>query len=279
MKSIQASQLVVQTCLTAVLVLIDGIVTSSELKLMADPAIDEIAESLEIIFIPVGHSDIPEGPPETGDAAGSRGDCIATAIPLTHLVGHYGSWDLTLTTQEYPTFWFYVPYTSEEATSGEFSLQDSGASEEYWRAEFELPGNSNRATPGIVSITLPETVEPLEANRQYQWFFDLNCPTPETASNQRTTAASVYGLVERRSPSDVNPDFEAELDEATHPLEMAEVYAKNGIWFDALTQFAQVRLDYPDNQPLNEEWRRLLTSIGFGHISEEPLSGSVNLIE
>ncbi|MFP4221702.1 MAG: DUF928 domain-containing protein [Phormidium sp.] len=279
MKSIHASQLIVQTCLTVFLVLIDGIVTSGYFKLLADPVVDEILENLEIIFIPVGHNDVPREPPETDDMAGSRGDCIATAIPLTHLVGHYGSWDLTLTTQEYPTFWFYVPYTSEEATSGEFSLQDSGASEKYWQAEFELPGNSNQATPGIVSITIPETVEPLEPNRQYQWFFDLNCPTPETVSNQRTTAASVYGLVERRSPSDVNPDFEAELDEATHPLEMAEVYAKNGIWFDALTQFAQVRLDYPDNQPLNEEWRRLLTSMGFGHVSEEPLSGSVNLIE
>lgn len=279
MKSIQASQLIVQTCLAVVLFLIDGMVTSKDLKLMADPAIDEIVESLEIIFIPPGHNDIPQEPPETDDMAGSRSDCIVTAIPLTHLVGHYGSWDLTLTTQEYPTFWFYVPYTSEEATSGEFSLQDSGASEKYWRAEFELPGNSNQATPGIVSITLPETVEPLEPNRQYQWFFDLNCPTPETVSNERTTTASVYGLVERRNPSDVNPDFEAELNEATHPLEMAEVYANNGIGFDALTQFAQVRLDYPDSEPLNEEWRRFLTSMGFGHVSEEPLSGSVNLIE
>lgn len=279
MKSMQASQWVLKLWLTFVIILIDGIVTSSHSKLMADPAVDEILENLEIIFIPVGHNNIPQDPPESDDMAGSRGDCLATTIPLTRLVGRHGTWDLTLTTEEYPTFWFYVPYTSEEATSGEFSLQDSEASEEYWRGEFELPGNSNQATPGIVSITLPKTVRPLELNRQYHWFFDLNCPTPETVSNQQTTAASVYGIVERRSPSDVNPDFEAELAQATHPLEMAGVYAKHGIWFDALTQFAQVRLDDPDNQPLNEKWRRLLTSIGLGPVSQKPLRGSVNLIE
>lgn len=255
------------------------IMSSRPLQAQSNDEIEHILEDVQIIFTPAGHENPPEAPPPSIGGTGSRDDCIVTAIPLTHLVGHYGSWDLTLTTQEYPTFWFYVPYTSEEATSGEFSLQDSEASEEYWRAEFELPGNSNQATPGIVSITLPETVKPLEPNRQYQWFFDLNCPTPETVSNERTTTASVYGLVERRSPSDVNPDFEAELNEATHPLEMAEVYANNGIGFDALTQFAQVRLDYPDSEPLNEEWRRFLTSMGFGHVSEEPLSGSVNLIE
>lgn len=279
MKLHPAHQLVLQFWMTIIVTIGNLIISSKPLQAQSNREIDALLEDVQIIFIPAGHENPPEPPPPSIGGTGSRGDCIATTIPLTHLVGHYGSWDLTLTTQEYPTFWFYVPYTSEEATSGEFSLQDSGASEEYWSATFELPENSNQATPGIVSITLPETVKPLEPNRQYQWFFDLNCPTPEMVSNERTTAASVYGLVERQNPSDVNPDFEAELNEATHPLEMAEVYANNGIGFDALTQFAQVRLDYPDSEPLNEEWRRFLTSMGFGHVSEEPLSGSVNLIE
>jgi hypothetical protein len=255
------------------------IISLKPLQAQSNAGIDPILENFQIIFVPAGHENPPEDPPPSAGGAGSRGDCVATAIPLTALVGHEGFWDLTLTTQEYPTFWFYIPYTSEDVTSGEFSLQDSQGLEEYWSITFELPENSSQATPGIVSIKLPETVEPLETNRQYQWFLDLNCPTPDTISDERNTAASTYGVVERRTPSEVNSDLEAQLNAATHPLEMAVIYAENGIWFDALTQFAQVRLDYPDSESLNQEWRRLLTSVGFGNISDEPLSGSVDFSE
>ncbi|MEO1561143.1 MAG: DUF928 domain-containing protein, partial [Cyanobacteria bacterium J06632_19] len=112
---------------------------------------------------------------------GSRNNCPAVPISLTALapfeeqankrtnksnIGIVGG----TTTLERPKFWFYVPYTKNlENLSAEFSLQDSNGTDVY-RENIVLPQK-----PGVVGISLPNTVKPLEVGKTYRWYFKVNC--------------------------------------------------------------------------------------------------------
>ena len=206
-------------------------------------------------------------PPETG-GTGTRGDCLSKPEkpPLTRLAGKK---NFELTVSERPTFWAYVPYTLEEAPSGKFSLQDG--EDNVYSTQFQLP-----ATPGIVSIRLPSTAKPLEVGKTYRWYFDINCPTSDSAN--KVTPASMTGVVQRILPS---VELEQELKAAKTPLERIAAYAKHSIWHETLTDLAQLRLNEPQNSLVERLWVELLSDktidkiIGLKNIAPEPIAGSV----
>lgn len=274
MKPFQVYRLLQQSTLAAIFAIAVTTSSSDRARAQSLSTIEETAEQIEIHFIPANsekNGSDPESNTAGDDGFGSRGDCIATAIPITRLVGHRDILDLTVS--QYPTFWFYVPYTPEQATSGIFSLQDPAGLNEYWRTEFQLPENSGTTTPGIVSITLPQSAEPLERDFTYQWFFELNCPLPEP-SNQFTTAASIYGRVKR---VEVNPELEEKLNDTTNPLERAAIYASEGLWYNALTEVGELYQENPQSAALGNLWSDLLKDIGFEEVATEPMVGEVEI--
>lgn len=202
------------------------------------------------------------GTPPTDNGTGSRGDCKYKDIPpLTRLVG---SNNLALTVNEYPTFWVYVPYTPREAPSGEFSLQDGD--NDVYRTRFQLP-----ATPGIVSISLASTTKPLQVGKTYRWYFEIKCPQLESSDE---LPASVTGVVRRVTRSS---DLESELNAAKLPLERVATYARHHLWYETLTELAQLRLNKPQNPTFENAWVELLRdkNIGLEKIAQEPIIGSV----
>jgi hypothetical protein len=281
MNLLQVSQLFLKSTLTFVFILGIIISSSGELRAKSETTIEETAERLEIHFIPAGREEIPEGPPETSDAAGTRGNCLDTEIIVTRLVGQNDPLDLTLTTSQYPTFWFYVSDTPEQVNSGKFSLQDNQG-RKYLRANFQLPKVSGKTTSGILSITLPQSAKPLEVGRTYQWIVEIPCSQTEMSSNPESTPetpASTYGLVERLTLSEVDTNLNNQLNTASNSLEKVDIYAQNGLWFDALTELAKLRLEYPHIEALNKHWRSLLTEVGLNGLIDRPIVGSVNITE
>lgn len=206
------------------------------------------------------------GTPPGKEGTGSRGDCIyqQDKPPLTHLVGGNQS---HLTVKDYPTIWVYLPYTAQEATSGEFSLQDGDI--EVYRDRLKLPTKS-----GIVGITLPSTIPALTVGKEYRWYFDINCSRNVSADNS-PTPASVTGVVQRKL---ISVELERDLKTAKTPLEKIFVYAKHDIWYEAITELAQLRLNEPNNSMFKKVWVELLNSEKFslGKISQEPIV--VNMI-
>ncbi|MCP2729431.1 DUF928 domain-containing protein [Limnofasciculus baicalensis] len=204
------------------------------------------------------------GTPQTNRGTGTRGDCIykAESPPLTHLAGEK---NFELTVSEHPTFWVYVPYTSAEVPSGEFSLQDGD--EDVYRTRFQLP-----AKAGVVGISLPSTNKSLEVGKTYRWYFEINCPSSDS-TNQKTPD-SVTGIVKRVSPS---IQLAEELKTAKTPLERIAAYTKHSIWYETLTELAQLRLKEPENPTINKLWVDLLTdeNIGLNSIAPQPIAGSV----
>ncbi|WP_264197015.1 DUF928 domain-containing protein [Microseira wollei] len=161
-----------------------------------------------------------------------------------------------------PTFWFYVPYSAQEAPLGEFILQEEEGKDVY-RTSFTLPGN-----PGFVSVTLPPTATVLEINKSYRWYFKLYC------SEQKSSGSIfVEGWVQR---VELTPVLEQQL-KAASPQEYI-VYANNLIWYDAIANLAKLRLQNPSNSTLDREWNNLLQlrGIALEQLNREPFVGSVN---
>ncbi|WP_256871891.1 DUF928 domain-containing protein [Nostoc sp. TCL26-01] len=222
----------------------------------------------KIHFTPaISNSPPDRGTPPSNEGTGSRGDCLTTqnTLPLTTLVG---SPNLKLTVKEHPTFWIYIPYTQKEANEGEFSLQDGDA--EILRTRFKLP-----STPGIISMTLPSTASPLVIGKEYRWYLDINCSSPRSSS-ESPTPASLTGLVQRVS---ISSQLQQELNAAKTPLEKISTYAENGIWIEALTELAQLRLREPQNLQLRNIWVELLSAkdVGLAKIAQEPILGLMTI--
>lgn len=222
-------------------------------------------KQIQIHFIPA-NSDLPNrGTPTTKHGTGSRGDCLynrQTPVLTSLTAGR----NLQLTLDDHPTFWFYVPYSSDEATSGQFSLQDQNGENDIYRVDFQPP-----AEPGIVSITLPSTETSLEVNNRYRWNIEINC---HTSDSSQPAAAAVTGIVKRILPS---TQLQQQLNAAKTPMERIAVYAKHQIWYETLNELAQLRLRKPQTSSLEDAWVELLKdeNVGLEHIANEPIIGTL----
>ncbi|NEQ09210.1 MAG: DUF928 domain-containing protein [Moorea sp. SIO4E2] len=195
----------------------------------------------------------PKGAPGQRKGAGTRGDyCSAIAlVPGTN----FG-----LTTSDNPTFWFYVSYSQARKIPAEFLLRDKEYNQVY-KETFTL-----KNTPGIVKITLPETVSKLVTEDLYRWRFSVIC-NPTGRLIDRLDDAFVNGGVERVS---ISSDLEKQLEDK-NPRKRIAVYAKQGLWFDALTTLAEMRLANPQDKSLDQDWMELLQQVGLEEIDSKPL--------
>lgn len=165
-------------------------------------------------------------------------------LPETYVGGN--------TTAEHPTFWFYVPYSLSADLSAEFILQDDTGENIYQIASADFPASEQ--TPGIIGISLPPTIAPLEIGRVYQWYFKLNC--------ELEAPIYVQGGVERIP---LDPNLANQLANAS-PQEQVNLYLANGIWYDAATVLAQLRRTDATNAAIESAWINLLRSIGLEDI-------------
>lgn len=201
-----------------------------------------------------------DGRPGRRAGGGSRSPCPLIDPPLTALVPA-SNWGKTVAKR--PTFWFYVPYSPQEAPTGEFVLQEEKGNDLY-RTSFTLP-----KTPGFVSFSTPPTVVPLEIDKSYRWYLKLYC------QRQKSSApVFVEGWVQRVE----SPDLESQL-QAAKPREYV-VYISNGLWYDALARLAELRLANPSNSRFDDDWAKLLGARGVGleQLSRAPIVGRAILL-
>jgi hypothetical protein len=221
----------------------------------------------------------PPPPPPERDAPGNRGggagrSCAAGEQSVTALMPEYQQalisggaitkvWGTATT--ERPTFWFDLPYEKSTLAALEFVLQDnSSPAKDLYRGAIVPPD-----TPGIISISLPATVAPLEVGKLYKWFFKvrLQCHSGASAAKPQIQKEELYGWVQRVSPS---PALINQLKQAT-PQQQASLYAQNGIWFDALTTLGKLHLANPQDAQLRKDWNDLLQSVGLEELTTKPL--------
>ncbi|MGF1479095.1 MAG: DUF928 domain-containing protein [Cyanophyceae cyanobacterium] len=200
------------------------------------------------------------GRPGRQTAGDSRDLCPTFNSRLTALMpdSHWGK-----TVSEHPTFWFYLPYSRQQVPVGEFVLQDEERNDVY-RTAFTVPDKQ-----GYVSISLPSEAS-LEMGRWYQWYFKVYCDPQRNSS-----PIFVHGWVQRIA---LDPSMQSELAAATPRQDVT--YAARGIWYDALMHLANLRLTYPEDAALQEDWHHLLQSKGVSlEVPRSEMVGSVEVAQ
>lgn len=208
----------------------------------------------------------PEGRRRGGATRGTvnQGACPKLPIALTALVPAIGEsptdadpastvqvWGNTTLAQ--PAFWFYNPYPQAADYSVRFELRRDGSSESVYKTSLVLPNQ-----PGLVSLSLPNTVS-LEVNQRYRWFLTVDCNPLSDA-----TPVSVEGVIQRVP---LSADLSRSLSTAS-ALEKASLYAKAGVWYDALTILAELR---QQNAQATTDWQTLLKEVGLSDLADKPI--------
>jgi hypothetical protein len=220
----------------------------------------------------------PPPPPDRG-AAGDRGGAasrgcgvgnqsVIAIVPVyketlnqgqTETISVTKVWGLT--TKEYPTFWFFVPYQKSLIDSIEFVVKDESGklSQTLYRTVVTIP-----ETPGIISIPLSATTPSLQVDKMYHWFFKIKIICNPQQPPEREY---VEGWVQRVN---LNPKLVNSPTQET-PQQSVKLYAENGIWYDALTTLAELRLAKPQDPTLAVEWMNLLKSVDLENLAKQPL--------
>jgi hypothetical protein len=171
-----------------------------------------------------------------------------------------------LTTDDYPTFWFFVPYDKSSITKMEFVIKDESQnkSKTIYRTVLDKPEK-----PGIISVSTKKAIEPLQVSKtkhqkKYHWFLKVKV---KCSPQQSVESKSVDGWIERVN---LNSQLAKRIQQVT-PLQKAVLYAENGIWHDALTTLGEARLSQPNNASLLANWSSLLKSEELDKLANYPL--------
>jgi hypothetical protein len=166
--------------------------------------------------------------------------------------------DRQLTVSARPTFLVYVPQTSAKAVEFSLLLKDKDGSEKgIYQTSVNLTG-----TPGIVSISLPATAPELEIGQDYEWRVAMACQTGEVNVNDPFAEA----LIRR-----IQPDSSLSQIDRAKPLDRVALYAKEGVWFDAVANLAALLKSQPNDPQVASAWKELLQGAGLGEIANAPL--------
>jgi hypothetical protein len=163
-----------------------------------------------------------------------------------------------LTISEYPTFWFYIPYNSEEISNLEFVLKKTSEPTIIYRTSVRL---FERA--GIIKISIPTQEKyALALQENYNWNFSVYC-----ATNQSDRPNIVLNGSLRRIP--ISTQLNAQLKTERSPV--YRVYMDNYIYYDAITNLAASYLSDPNNKELINDWNKLLEVLGRKQLVGEPI--------
>ena len=144
------------------------------------------------------------------------------------------------TLASYPTFWLYIPGYSQSIN---FALEDEATGKEIYGTKFNV-----KSERGIISLKLPSAAPPLKVGQQYRWRFVFDCGDgPEDLS--------VDGVVERMAPSN---SLTSQLNSATTAMERINIYGKNGLWHETITELGNLRRSVPDDVAIAARWKSLL---------------------
>lgn len=218
--------------------------------------------------------DLPDNGTPTGRRRGGTGrdGCPALNVPITALVpgeetaGEVQAGNstksssksfLAKTVAEYPSFWIYLPELPTNLRTGEFVLQDRDGNDVY-RSPITLP-----EAPGIIGISLPSNSQySLKTDQQYHWYFKVYCGALQKTSEYFYVDAWVQRVA-------MTPDLENQLKTAKSREYVA--YAANSIWYDAVTNLADLRRTDSQNAILKEDWADLLKAVSLEDLAQAPI--------
>lgn len=167
----------------------------------------------------------PSAPKQPGSNITRSGSCSPNATgELTALApfSHVGQ-----TTTTHPTFAWFVPDQASYPLEFRLFLNQ----QRLYRTEMQ-------SQSGIMQFTLPPTENGLTVGQNYTWQVVLVCNPNSPSAN--IVAMAEIGVVKASS------ELQRKLATLQNSQQRADLYAKQGLWFDALAS----ALKEPANQPI-----------------------------
>ena len=195
------------------------------------------------------------GMPRRTQGTGTRG-CEHSQVALQLLVPN----DHTAETSSgHPTFFWYISELPKEPV--EFALVESGVAQPIFVKQLQL----NKT--GIVQLEMPKNLPELLPNREYRWSVSLICNALRHSND-----SFAQGWI-KRVP--VTPLLEQQLaaaksdrDSPAETLrERASVYAKAGLWYDALGAIATAQATNSSDPSIREDFLSLLAQVGLKEVA------------
>ncbi|MBD2576863.1 DUF928 domain-containing protein [Oscillatoria sp. FACHB-1406] len=156
-----------------------------------------------------------------------------------------------------PNLFVYIPKSKIEG--GEVSIIDVATQQEVYLERFDL-SNKPVDARGIVKLSLNGAK--LEPNKTYHWTFTPFCDVTNGIPGYDQTF--VEGQFQRTSLSTADSE---QLQEASTPLQRAEIYARAKVWNETLTLVREASKTTP------QEWQTLLESVQLEDLARAPYFG------
>ena len=152
------------------------------------------------------------------------------------------------TISQRPDFWFYIPPLPVPKASAEFLLLDEQGKEIYSEI---FPLNSQA---GIIRLKTSDKIPALEANKDYRWAFSTICNSEDRAADVIVDGWLKY--------TPVNSSLNLKLKLAPEK-ERVTVYADNQLWYETLTNLAELREQNPQDTTIQADWANVLQLMGL----------------
>jgi hypothetical protein len=239
-----------------------GMVMSPGLNLRAQAQSETEALTGGPLLLSQSFNPPDRGAPERTAEGGTRGcgTYRRGQKPLTALTPRNA---MPLTLAENPTFYWYVPSSGPQTLEFELVEGDNEENVVYQSKIQILQG-------GIISHSLPlneSTI--LDPGKSYHWYLKMVCD-----ASDRTGDIVVDGWIER---IEADESIALELKKAETLSNRAAIYAREGIWHDALSTLAQLRQDNPEDTVLFARWQQFLSSVELGEFAPEPLVNATQI--
>lgn len=200
------------------------------------------------------------GTPEDDFSAGGTRDnhlldniCGINSQKIVYLLGNENR---EYTLSAYPTFWFHIPHDINSEAKIEFALKELETDKEIYNQI--VPAKSKSAIKGIA---LPkDKINALSFNTNYVWSLEVSCPQTEPEA-----LITLSGWLSRLP---ITPQIKNQL-AATPTLEKYQVYLKNEVLYDALSELANYRIVEPNNIQIANAWNQLLTELGWQDLIQQ----------
>ncbi|MGD1804823.1 DUF928 domain-containing protein [Dapis sp. BLCC M126] len=179
-----------------------------------------------------------------GGVKSNGGSCAQNEKSFLALINERNQWEKTLAS--HPNFWLYVPPSSGYI---KFNLVDNYSEEQIYQTKFNIESEG-----GFINFKLPPAAPSLEVAEDdlqtYSWVFTLNCGDKELL---------VKGVLKRVPASD---SLMSELESAETVMDKIDIYEKNDLWHETITELGNLRRSNPDNLEVKDRWNSLLEKFG-----------------
>ena len=215
------------------------------------------ATSSRIRFVPPVNKN-----PRQSQGSGSRGcrnqsvreNLVTLLMPSKEYVGQ--------TLSGRPTFFWHL--SQPVSVPMQFSLvEDKSGGKTVLKQQIDSP------QPGIIQVEIPQNQPELVPGRLYRWNITLLCNANRPSEN-----VFLQSWIERVSAT---PTLKQQLAGATSnrnstPQQLrdrASVYARSGLWYDAITTLSDALNTNPQNTLVQDDFFSLLDQVGLTEVAKQ----------